>query len=288
MRLRRVLALALVAVATRPLAMVAQDPGPFDILLVGGHVVDGTGNPWFSADVGIRDGKIVAVGKLAGAVAGRTIDATGKTIAPGFIDIHSHGSGGLTSDDIRRRRAPNLVTQGITTILINPDGGGPLSMAEQRAALVDPGVALNVVQMVPHNTVRHEVLGENHRRTSTPTELERMRALVRQGMEEGAFGLTAGLEYVPGIWSDTDELVALVEEVVPYDGFYIQHERSEADVPVWWIPSLDDPDGVGAGKFTMLDNIRELIEIGERTGARVAQTHLKAKGEEYWGASGAG
>jgi N-acyl-D-amino-acid deacylase len=124
-------------------------------------------------------------------------------------------------------------------------------------------------------------------RKATPAEIQQMRALVRQGMEAGAFGLTAGLEYVPGIWSDTDEIVALVEEIVPYDGFYNQHERSGAGVPVWWVPSQDDPDDTGVQKYNLIDNINDLIEVGERTGARVVQTHLKAKGANFWGSSSA-
>ena len=265
----------------------AQDQGPFDVLIRGGHVIDGSGNPWFSADVAIRGDRIVAVGKLTGATATRIIDARGKVVTPGFIDLHSHASEGLESEDARRRVAPNLVTQGVTTVVINPDGGGPISISGQRATLERLGIGLNAILMVPHNTVRREVLGEDHMRTATPAEIDRMRALVRQGMEDGAFGLTAGLEYVPGIWSDTDELVALVEEIIPYDGFYNQHERAGAGVPLWWVPSLDDPENVGAKKYTLIDNINDLIEIGERTGARVVQTHLKAKGTDFWGSSGA-
>jgi N-acyl-D-amino-acid deacylase len=284
---RSLWALALSAVTLTAMPLSAQELGPFDILITGGHVVDGSGNPWFEADVGIRGDKIVAVGRLAGAAATRTIDATGKVVAPGFIDIHSHGSQGLESEDRRRRVAPNVVTQGVTTVVLNPDGGGPISIADQRATLERLGIGPNAILMVPHNTVRREVLGEDYMRKATDGEIERMRALVRQGMEDGAYGLSAGLEYVPGIWSDTDEIVALVSEILPYDGFYSQHERSGAGVPVWWVPSLDDPDGVGTQKYNLIDNITDLIEVGERTGARVVQTHLKAKGANYWGASGA-
>ena len=273
----------LVVVAATPAR--AQRQPPFDVLITRGNVIDGSGNPWFAADVGIRGGKIVAVGKLAGARALRTIDARGRVVTPGFIDIHSHAAEGLESRDVRRRRAPNVVTQGVTTVVINPDGGGPLSIADQKATLERLGIGVNAILMVPHNTIRRAVLGEDYRRKATPAEIARMRALVRRGMEEGAFGLTAGLEYVPGIWSDTDELVALVKEIVPFDGFYAQHERSGADVPVWWVPSQDDPDGVGARRYTVIDNTHDLIVLAERTGARVVQTHIKTKGADYWGAS---
>jgi len=287
MKIQSLCALALSAVFLAAVPISAQDRGPFDILITGGHVIDGSGNPWFSADVGIRGGRIAAVGDLAGASATRTIDARGKVVTPGFIDIHSHGSEGLESEDARRRVAPNLVTQGITTVVVNPDGGGPISIGDQKATLEELGIGLNAILMVPHNTVRRAVLGEDYMRKATPAEIQQMRALVRQGMEAGAFGLSAGLEYVPGIWSDNDEIVALVEEIVPYDGFYSQHQRSGAGVPIWWVPSQDDPDDTGARKYNLIDNINDLIEVGERTGARVVQTHLKAKGANFWGSSSA-
>ena len=287
MKIQSLCALALSAVFLAAVPISAQDRGPFDILITGGHVIDGSGNPWFSADVGIRGGRIAAVGDLAGASATRTIDARGKVVTPGFIDVHSHGSGGLESEDARRRVAPNLVTQGITTVVVNPDGGGPISIGDQKATLEELGIGLNAILMVPHNTVRRAVLGEDYMRKATPAEIQQMRALVRQGMEAGAFGLSAGLEYVPGIWSDNDEIVALVEEIVPYDGFYSQHQRSDAGVPVWWVPSQDDPDDTGARKYNLIDGINDLIEVGERTGARVVRTHLKARGAKFWGSSGA-
>jgi len=287
MKLRRLSALAFLSclLVTAPLS--AQDMGPYDVLITGGHVIDGTGNPWFTADVGIRGGKIVAVGKLTGATAARTIDARGKVVTPGFIDIHSHASQGLQSEDARRRAAPNVVTQGVTTVVINPDGGGPISMSEQRATLERLGIGLNAIQLVPHNSVRREVLGEDFQRRATPAEIARMRALVHQGMEEGAYGLSAGLEYVPGIWSDTDELVALTEEIVPYDGLFHVHERAGGLEPMWFRPSVDDPEDVGANRTTMLDFVNELIEVGERTGAKVHFTHMKVRGAPFWGSGGA-
>ncbi|MBI4540077.1 MAG: amidohydrolase family protein, partial [Gemmatimonadetes bacterium] len=234
-------------------------------------------------DVGIRDGKIAAVGKLAGARAARTIDARGRVVAPGFIDIHSHADGedGLDSENARRRAAPNLVTQGVTTVVVNPDGGGPPSIAKQRAGMEANGIGPNAILMVGHNTVRRAVMGDDHRRAATAEEVRRMRALVRQGMEAGAFGFTAGMEYLsPGRWSTTDELVALVEEIVPFAGVYIPHQRSESSAPMWWRPSQDPP-----GEPTLVGAVAETIEIGERTGATVVTTHLKARGAHYWGSS---
>src|SRR5690606_9518826 len=127
-----------------------------------------------------------------------------------------------------------------------------------------------------------KVMGSDHRRPATEAEVQRMRRLVRQGMEEGAYGLSAGLEYAPGRWSTTDEVAALVAEIVPFGGVYISHERSEGQDPLWYVPSQhpDDPP-------TLLDAVRETIDIGERTGATVIASHIKAKGESYWGRAAA-
>ena len=250
----------------------------YDLVLTNGRVMDGAGNPAFPADVAIRDGKIVAVGRVDRAKATKTIDATGKLIVPGFVDLHSHAAPGLASDEAQRRSAPNLVTQGITTVVLNADGGGPWPLDEQREKLARLGVGPNAVLMVGHNTIRRRALGDDYKRKATPEEIKRMKQMVREGMGSGAFGMTAGLEYVPGIWSDTDELVALVEEIAPFGGVYIVHQRSESTEPDWYLAS-QDPKGLP----TMVDAIEETIEIGERTGARVVCSHLKAMGAHYWG-----
>ncbi len=280
---------------TRPLVMVllavlcggpaaavharAQDQ-TFDVLITGGRIYDGTGNPWFYGDVGIRDGRIVAMGRLAGAEATRIIDAAGKVVVPGFIDMHSHADRGLTSDDARRRAAPNLVSQGITTVVVNQDGRSPLPIADQREALERLGTGPNTIMMVGHGAVRGRVMGEDFRRPAHPDEVAQMRQLVRRSLAEGAWGMSAGLEYTPGRWSTTNEVVALVEELVPVGGVYISHERSEGSDPMWYWPSQDDP-----GPPNLLDAVRETIEIGERTGATVVASHIKAKGKHYWGSS---
>ncbi|MEZ4415546.1 MAG: amidohydrolase family protein [Gemmatimonadota bacterium] len=269
-------------------ALPAQEP--FDLLIRGGRILDGTGNPWFQADVGVRGGRIAAVGRLEGSTARRIVDARGRMVAPGFIDMHSHADDhfagreptGLRSPDPRRRAAPNVVAQGVTTVVVNQDGRSFWPIREQRAALERLGAGPNVALMVGHGEVRRQVMGDDFARAATPDEVSRMRALVRQAQEEGAWGLSAGLEYVPGRFSTTDEVAALAAELVPFDGVYISHERSEGSDPMWYWPSQDP-----AGPPTLLDAVQETIEIGRRSGARVVASHIKAKGAHYWGSSGA-
>lgn len=268
-------------------ALAAQAPQPsFDLLIRNGRVFDGTGNPAFPADIGVRDGRIVAVGRLTNASATRVIDASGKFVSPGFIDIHSHADdgararGGFRDENPQVRAAPNLVAQGITTVVVNHDGRSPWPIAEQRALLEKNRIGPNAMLMVGHGAVRSQVLGQDVRRPATLDEIAKMRALVRQGLQEGAVGLSAGLEYAPGRWSETAEVVELARELPPFDGVYISHERSEGSDPLWYVPSQDGP-----GPPTLLDAVRETIEIGEKTGARVVASHIKAKGANYWGSS---
>ena len=279
------LILGSLASATSPLT--AQQAEHFDLLIRGGRILDGTGNPWFRADIGVRDGRIAALGALANATADRVVDATGRYVSPGFIDIHSHaddgGSGGratIRNDSIHRKAAPNVVSQGATTVVVNQDGRSPWPIAEQRATLERQGVGPNVMMMVGHGTVRRMAMGDDFRRPSTAQETARMATLVRQALEEGAIGISAGLEYVPGRWSTTDELVALVAELAPYDGVYISHERAEGADPMWYLPSQHEGQPP-----TLQDAVAETIEIGRRTGVRVVASHIKAKGVGYWGQS---
>ncbi len=135
-------------------------------------------------------------------------------------------------------------------------------------------------RLAGHNTIRRHVLGKDFKRTATLEEIQKMRKLVHQAMDDGAFGLSTGLEYVPSIWSDTEELIALVEEIVPHTGVFFVHERGSGVDPMWYLPSQYPP-----GQPGLLDSIVETIEVGERTGAKVVATHIKARGSNFWGSS---
>jgi N-acyl-D-amino-acid deacylase len=263
----------------------AQD---YDVLIVGGQVLDGSGTAAYRADVALAAGRIAAVGDLGRAKAARVIRAEGLTIVPGMIDLHSHAdgsgeNGGLRSPDANRRAAPNLVAQGVTTVVVNQDGRSLVDLKRQRAQLEAQGFGPNAILMVGHNTLRRTALADPRNRDATADEIAAMKAMLREGMEAGAWGLTAGLEYEPGIWSTTEELVELVREVKPYHGLYIVHERASGIDPMWFVPSRDDHGGTPP---TMLDSILETIQIAEATGVTSVATHIKARGRAYWGKSG--
>lgn len=252
----------------------------FDLIITNGKIMDGTGNPYFFGDIGVRDGKIVYVGNLTGANAGRIIDASGKIVAPGFIDIHTHGEPALGDDDIRFRAGPSDMFQGVTTIVVNQCGRSPLCIESQIRDMRNMKIGPNAITLLGHNTIRREVLGNDHQRPATDQEIEEMRAMVRLAMENGAAGLSLGLEYVPGIWSTTEEVIALAEEVAPFGGVIHNHPRAQGDFPKWYWPSQHDPL-----QPSVRDAVLEHIEIGEKTGATVVYSHIKARGRTSWGAS---
>lgn len=282
-----VLLLTMVWAAAPPVAA-AQS---YDLLIRGGRVLDGSGNPAVVADVGVRDGRIESVGDLSGATADRVVQAEGLFVAPGFIDMHSHADGALYDGSPRQRQARNLVAQGITTIVVGPDGRNPTwPVSQEIAGYRRGGTAVNVVPMVGHGTVRGRVMGDDYERPATEEEIQRMRDLVRQGMEEGAWGLGAGPEYRPGRFSTTEELIALAEVVSDYDGFYYSHQRSQSPLPLWLTPSIVDeytppPTWPQGWRLTATDGMAETIRIGREAGIRVVGTHIKAKGPTTWGQS---
>lgn len=239
---------------------------PFDLVIEGGTVVDGSGGEPFEADVGIRGDRIAALGDLSGAEAERTLDAQGLHVAPGFIDLHSHATAGLTSP--RRSPAHALLAQGITTVVINADGRSPGDLLVQRRRLERHGVGVNVARLVGHGTARRRAMGGSHRRAPSKEEMDAMRREVRRGMEAGAFGLSTGLFYTPGSYAGTDEVIELAEVVAEYGGVHSSHIRDESDYSV----------GV-------VDAVQEIIDISEATGVPGIVSHVKALGPNVWGAS---
>jgi N-acyl-D-amino-acid deacylase len=274
--MKRAVLVALLLVAGLTVSSQSQAPA-YDLVIRGGRVVDGSGNPWFTADVAVKDGRIAAVGLLGRATAKRTIDAAGKIVTPGFIDMHSHADGGLANMELRH--APNVVAQGITLVAVNQDGRSPRPIRDQKALYEKQGIGPHAVLLVGHGTVRTRAMGQRDDQVATDDEIRAMQKLVEAEMNEGAFGLSSGLEYDPGRYSETREVVALARVIKPYGGFYISHERSEGADPMWKVKS--DP----APFVSLVEAVQETITVGREAGVPAVASHLKAKGANYWGSS---
>jgi N-acyl-D-amino-acid deacylase len=241
----------------------AQQPG-FDLLIVNGRVLDGTGNPWISLNIGVRGGRITAVGRLEGSTAARIINASGRFVTPGFIDVHSHAREGLEG---QLNHAEPLLAQGITTAMLNPDGGGPVDLGAVRRTIESKGVGVNTALFVPHGSIRAEVLGMADR-APTARELARMVDLVRAGMEAGGIGLSSGLYYAPGSYAETDEVIAMAKAAGERGGVYSSHIRDEGDYNI----------GVVAA-------VEEVIRVAEEGQLPGVVSHMKALGVASWGLS---
>lgn len=249
-----------------------------DVLIADARIVDGAGNPWFRGDVGIRGDRIAAVGNLDDWQVTRTIDAAGRVVSPGFIDMMGQSSLVLVTDP---PSAESKLRQGITTYL-SGEGGSPApqsdetfgdgvvvggdtltwrTYAEYFALMEGYGIPLNVVHNVGLTQVRRVVLGERDVRP-TPEQLEQMKELVRQGMQDGAVGVSTSLIYPPAVYASTDELIELTRVAGEFGGMYFTHMRNES--------------------HAVLDAIHEAIAIGEGAGVPVHIYHLKAAGEENW------
>jgi N-acyl-D-amino-acid deacylase len=240
--------------------------GPYDLWIRGGLVIDGTGAPARSADVLIRDGVITHVGEVEGVEARDVVDAAGFHVAPGFLDGHSHAAQGLSDPELSAGRP--LLAQGITSVIVNPDGGGAVDLVEQREGLLRDGLGVNVFQLVPHGSLRREVMGAANR-APTPEELGRMRELVEMGMEAGALGLSTGLFYVPGNYAETEEVIELARVAARHGGVYQSHVRDEGGYSVGVLASAD-----------------ELIRIAREAELPAIHTHIKAFGPREWHLSG--
>lgn len=250
-------------VSVRP---VAAQP-TYDILIKDGRVLDGSGNPWVRADVAVADSKIAAVGDLSGAEADTVLDAKGLYVAPGFIDVHSHAGEGLTTASLSA--AEPLLAQGVTTVVVNPDGGGAVDLAAQQDSLLEDGLGVNVGQLVPHGAIREAVMGLSDR-DPTEEELAEMKALVRKGMEAGGLGLSSGPFYVPGSYAETEEYIATARVAAEYGGVYQSHIRDESNYTVGLLAAVD-----------------EVIRIAREADLPGIVTHVKALGPPVWGFSAA-
>lgn len=231
----------------------------YDILIRNGQVIDGSGGEPFPADVALVADRIAKLKPSLKGKAVRTIDASGKVVAPGFIDVHAH----LEPLPVLPSAESHL-RMGVTTAVGGPDGSSPLSIGTYLDSLEKIGVGLNTAYLIGHNAIRLEVLGMENR-TPTPSELRRKQDLVDKAMQDGAFGLSTGLKYLPGAFAETDEVIALARVAAKYGGVYTSHIREE---------------GLG-----LLNAVDEVIEVAAKAGITAIITHHKAIGQPMWGAS---
>lgn len=232
----------------------------YDVLISGAKVVDGSGNPWYYADIGIRGDTIAAVGDLSTATAVTNIDAHGLIAAPGFIDIHSHARRAIFTVPT----AENYLREGVTTVIEGPDGSSPIPIAPFLDRLAHTPISINFGTFVGQGSIRSEVMGLVNRK-ATPEEVEKMKAIAAQAMKDGAFGLSTGLFYVPGNFTPTEEVIEIARVVGKMGGIHISHMRDEA--------------------AHVLDSVRETIRIGEEGGLPTQITHHKTIGQAAWGQS---
>ena len=276
---RRVLVLLFVFASA--LQSMTQTPAGFDLVITNGHIIDGTGSPWYSGDVGIREGKVAAIGNLAAAPRKRTIDAAGKVVTPGFIDMLGQSELSILVEP----RLPSKIYQGITTEITGEGGSiAPLNDAiiqadrpgyehyhitpdwrtfrQYFARLEKQGMGINLASYVGATQVRRIVLGDDDKQPS-PEQLAQMKALVREAMKDGTVGVSTALEYPPAPYAKTDELIALAAEGGKFGGIYSTHMRNEGDA--------------------VLEAIDEALRIGREAHVPVEIWHIKVAGENNWG-----
>src|ERR1700746_23670 len=280
-RLRSELILLFIVLTTSVLHLAAQAPPAFDLVITNGHIIDGTGSPWYSGDLGIRDGKIAAIGNLSAARRQRTIYAAGKVVAPGFIDMLGQSELTILVDP----RLPSKIYQGITSEVtgegnsiaplndaiiesdriafdhfkINPDWR---TLRQYFARLEKQGMGINLATYVGATQVRRMVLGDADVHP-TPEQLEKMKALVRDAMQDGTVGVSTALEYAPAPYAKTEELISLAAEASKFRGIYATHMRNESN--------------------SVLPAIDEALRIGREAHIPVEIWHIKVAGKANWG-----
>lgn len=250
-----------------PLVLTALFSGCFaaaqpevDLLIKNGRILDGTGNSWIRGDVAIKGKTILRIGTALPFTAAKTIDAQGKIIAPGFIDVHTH----IEGDELKNPTADNFIYDGVTTVVTGNCGASHVDVGDYLRTLDSAKLSINVATLVGHNDVRKAVMGTANRK-ATPDEVTKMEGLVDKAMKEGAVGLSTGLIYIPGTFSSTDEIVALAKVAAGYHGVYASHMRDEGDAVV--------------------AAINEALHIGREARIPVEISHFKLSGQQNWGRS---
>jgi len=247
----------LLVAALLPFLTTAQS---YDLLIRNGRVVDGTGNAWYKADIGIQNGKIVAIGALTPDGAKRVIDARGQIVAPGFVDVHTHIENSLEE----RPGAENFLYDGVTTLVTGNCGGSAPNIRAFFDTLSQLGISANVAAMIGHNTIRRKVM-KTAFRDPTVREQAEMERLVEQAMREGAVGISTGLIYKPGTWAKTAEVVGLAKVAARHGGVYASHIRNEGQ--------------------EVRKAVEEAIQIGREAGIPVQISHFKVASKPIWGYS---
>ncbi|MCW3082590.1 D-aminoacylase [Segetibacter sp.] len=242
------------------LSFAIPDDVSVDIIIRNGKILDGTGNSWYHADVAIKDGKIVRIGKIKNLKATKEIDATGMFVSPGFIDVHTH----IEGDEDANPLASNFIYDGVTSVVTGNCGSSNVDLNRYFSKLDSVKLSINVASLIGHNNVRKAVLGTANREP-TAEELTRMKTIVEQAMTAGAVGFSTGLIYIPGTYAKTAEVVALAKVASGYNGVYASHIRDEAD--------------------SVAFAINEAIQVGREANIGVEISHFKLSGQQNWGRS---
>lgn len=231
-----------------------------DILITNGKIIDGAGNSWYYGSIAVKDGKIIGIGRDVNLTAKRTIDARGMIVAPGFIDVHTH----LEGDEDRDPMAQSFIYDGVTTCITGNCGSSNVDIGKYFKWIDSLKLSINVASLIGHNDVRKAVMGRANR-DATPEEMKKMDDLVDKAMRDGAVGLSTGLQYIPGVYSKTPEVVELAKVAAQYHGVYATHMRHEGD--------------------SIAYSINESLTIGKQANIPVQISHFKCSGQNNWGRS---
>lgn len=232
----------------------------YDIIIQNGKIIDGTGNSWYYADIGTKNGKITRIGRITDTTGATVINAKGLIVAPGFIDVHTH----IEGNEVKNPTADNYIYDGVTTVIAGNCGSSRVSIGQYLSMIDSLKVSVNVASLIGHNDIREAVMGKANREP-TVAELEQMRSLVEKGMKDGAVGFSTGLIYIPGTYSKTPEIVELAKAAAKYNGVYATHMRNESD--------------------SVEDAIKEALTVAREANISLEISHFKVGGQQNWGKS---